>query len=404
MSVHVSSPIWLVTMPSAAWKCIAVKIADCANDDGESIYPSVARIARETDSDAATVRRALAAFEEAGLVEVVSQTHGNRRYRSTTVRRIDLTKLALLAAVDNRDGSFTPPSHCIKLVDTDETRVIERGKRAGQRVPVQRWAIVVRSAGDVSVYDELAPAGWVHPAARNQTPEQPCEHVAPLAPCEGYPSHSATPPLAPCDPTPRTVRPHPSHSATQTVIELSLNHTHEQRVCVRFEDAFATFKGPKADKVIDRFLRPVVAIIGVRHPQPRELFASIIGHIGDEDEATLEKAVSEITASRSVLAAPRNAIDAVAAAKQATGGRVSTPGSICVIRCEDEAAFDAWVAWAARERRSSDQATRARAALIWKMVDQMGVRQISVPSLWPPGASPPAAAADAGLATTGMEG
>ena len=183
MSVHVTSPIWLVELPSAAWKAIAIKLGDCANDDGESIYPSVARIARETDADEATVRRALAAFEEASIAVVVSEGFGNRRHRSTVVRSIDLQKIKLLAAVDNRDGTFIPPDYCLKQIESGETRIIEKGKRKGECVPVMRWVVVERGEKDISKYDKLARPDWRHP------------------------SHGATPPLAPCLVTPRTMRP-----------------------------------------------------------------------------------------------------------------------------------------------------------------------------------------------------
>lgn len=159
MSVHVQSPVWLTEFPRAAMKAIALKLADCANDDGENIYPSVARIARETGSRESTVREVLAAFEESGLVIVVAEATGNRFGRSTTIRRLDLAKLKTLAAVDNRDSTFIPPSHVLKQIDTGA----KRENKKGELVPILRWIIAIRSEDDKSAYDDLAPANWQPP-------------------------------------------------------------------------------------------------------------------------------------------------------------------------------------------------------------------------------------------------
>ena len=53
---------WKCAMPSQPMKLVLLKLADCANDDGENIFPSVEHIQTECDiRSESTVREALAA-------------------------------------------------------------------------------------------------------------------------------------------------------------------------------------------------------------------------------------------------------------------------------------------------------------------------------------------------------
>lgn len=122
---------------------VAVKLADCANDDGENVYPSVNRVERETRLGQSTVRRILAAFEEAGLLEVIEETSGNRWNRSTTIRRFCMEKLHDLSAVEvRRDHAvvLTPSTHVLKEVLVGNRTV---------------WAVVLRGPDDTSDYDRF---------------------------------------------------------------------------------------------------------------------------------------------------------------------------------------------------------------------------------------------------------
>jgi len=57
---------------SGARKAIALKLADVANDDGSSIYPSIATIARDTEFCQRLVKRTLANFRSEGLLQVAA--------------------------------------------------------------------------------------------------------------------------------------------------------------------------------------------------------------------------------------------------------------------------------------------------------------------------------------------
>ena len=357
MSVHVQSPVWLIEMGSVAFKCIALKLADCANDDGASIYPSVSRISRECDCDEATVNRALVAFEECGLIEVTDKTHGNRRYKSTVVRRFDLQKFNFLAAVDNRDGTFTPPTHCLKQVETGEMRVIERGRRKGEQVPVSRYVIAERGPDDSSKYDALAPAGWVPPWQR--------EPALPLASDEGC----------------------PSHSATQTILEPSLNNSlsHESergRAGGKYNSIFQEMTGNRK-RVADLFLGPVADLLTIATPTPTEMFSMVAGKLANEPDGVLEAALDIAIETRKKIVSPKCLLDCVAAAKQQRRAPVAKE-TVRITREEAPRQFAAWLAWAGHDANRADR----QAQLIRKMVGEIGVSEITTPSEWPPGAAP----------------
>lgn len=158
----------------------------------------------------------------------------------------------------------------------------------------------------------------------------------------------------------------------------------------KFEDVFETFTGPKADKVIECFLRPMSLEVRIEHPHPRELFAAIIRDLGDESEAVLERAAIEIARSRSKVIAPKNAFDAVAIAKQVTPKAAGS--SIMISRAEQPNQFAAWHAWANNNRMAEDPAIRRRAQGITRLIEQAAVGTIAVASEWPPAAEAAASA------------
>jgi len=193
MSVDLQRLCWRVEFPSPAMSSVAVKLADCANDDGENIYPSVNRIERETRLGASTVRRCLAAFEEAGLLDVIDEAHGNKWLRSTTIRRFNLGLLHALSAVEVRrrgaDGRMT-----VELCRSTHV-LVER--LDGNR---KRWVVVERTADMVSDYPPLpqreGQSGGTPPTAGDATNDRP--------------SRSGTPPLPEREGTPPTAGPKPS--------------------------------------------------------------------------------------------------------------------------------------------------------------------------------------------------
>ena len=96
MSIHLASMVWKTELGSANVKAVAMKLADCANDDGRNIWPSVATIARETELSIRTVQMMLRKLEGMGILKVAER--GGSCPGHTTVYEIDLTVLAALRA------------------------------------------------------------------------------------------------------------------------------------------------------------------------------------------------------------------------------------------------------------------------------------------------------------------
>lgn len=140
MSVTLMGMCWRIEWPTASMRLIALKLADCANDEGENIYPSVGRVERETGLAGSTVRRDIAAMEECGLLEVIEETSGNKWDRSTTIRRFDVERLKSLTWTERRRGrsvEIVKSPYMIAQVDA--------GKANGKGRPVRTWTILQQS-------------------------------------------------------------------------------------------------------------------------------------------------------------------------------------------------------------------------------------------------------------------
>ena len=95
VSIKVMTMVWDAEFPNVSSKMVALKLADCANDDGDNIYPSVGTVERATGGAASTVRKYMFAMEHCGLLEVVERGVGGAR-TGTTVRRFNLDILRSL--------------------------------------------------------------------------------------------------------------------------------------------------------------------------------------------------------------------------------------------------------------------------------------------------------------------
>jgi hypothetical protein len=104
MSVKIMAMCFAAKFGTPTRKVLALALADHADDDGASIYPSVARLAEKCEIDRRTVQRQLRAFEEAGLLKVLSV--GGMRGKDTREWAFDLGKLAELAEI--RGGAVPP--------------------------------------------------------------------------------------------------------------------------------------------------------------------------------------------------------------------------------------------------------------------------------------------------------
>lgn len=278
MSVHIASMIWKCDFPTVSAKIIALKLADCANDDGENIYPSAARLERETGCSTSTVREVLALLEAQGLLVVVSESHTNRHGHSSTIRRYDLDVL---------EGLLSK-----RLVWRYETRaLIDEETNEPQRMPsgkarVERLWRIERADG--------LPPPDSGPLQNLDPPES-----------GAHPSRIAVPPCTPYKDKP------------------SLNrHTHSARVreVDGIVDELISAK-PDREALVRQLVEPIIRQRSFSAPDP--VYA--LGEIADRedvrslDAATIAKAVAFVLERRAAVVKPHDI--QVAIAEAATAAR-----------------------------------------------------------------------------------
>lgn len=98
MSIRLMTLMWDVQFPTQSQLLIALKLADYANDQGGSIFPSRNTIAELTQTSESTVKNVLRAFRECGLLLVAKE--GGHGPKSTTQYEINLRLLSALVIGD----------------------------------------------------------------------------------------------------------------------------------------------------------------------------------------------------------------------------------------------------------------------------------------------------------------
>lgn len=93
MSTHISSMVWGMNWGTAGRKLIALKLADHAHDDGEGIYPSLNRVAAETELSRRYITKVVNDWVNIGLLILVKR--GGKGAASTNVYAFDLELMDL---------------------------------------------------------------------------------------------------------------------------------------------------------------------------------------------------------------------------------------------------------------------------------------------------------------------
>lgn len=101
MSVHVMKFVFEALLPDAATKLVALRLADFANRDGTSVFPSVAKIVNDTLLSERTVQRRLKVLIDLGVLRLVPRCRG----RSTNSYAFDL---AALCSLGSRESATSP--------------------------------------------------------------------------------------------------------------------------------------------------------------------------------------------------------------------------------------------------------------------------------------------------------
>lgn len=119
--------VWDIEFPQLAPKMVALKLADCANDRGDNIYPSIDTIERTTGCVKSTACKWLFAMEHCGLLKVVRRSAGGA-HKDTTVRAFDLDLLRRLGPTVDKAGNDVPSE--LQLVETRAKRLRQADKDA----------------------------------------------------------------------------------------------------------------------------------------------------------------------------------------------------------------------------------------------------------------------------------
>jgi hypothetical protein len=95
MSLKAMSIVWSAGLPDRSMKLCALALADWCDDDGNSLHPSVDRVADRMSASRRTAQRTLHELMDAGLLEVVGNPFGGA---PGTVRqyRLRLDRLSML--------------------------------------------------------------------------------------------------------------------------------------------------------------------------------------------------------------------------------------------------------------------------------------------------------------------
>ena len=99
MSIAIMSRLFKAELKTANRKMLAVRLGDFADDDGRGIWPSVGRLANETELSERTVQRLLQNFVTEGLLVVVKEGGSGRG--TSTRYDFDLTAIERLVANKN---------------------------------------------------------------------------------------------------------------------------------------------------------------------------------------------------------------------------------------------------------------------------------------------------------------
>ncbi|RVI22974.1 helix-turn-helix domain-containing protein [Sinorhizobium meliloti] len=126
MSIAIMSQLFKAHLGSTNRKMLAVRLADFADDDGKGIWPTVGRLARETELSERTVQRILSEFVDEGLL-IVRRKGGwkpgeGTRYdfNMSALVRLQAAKVATEGCHSDTRDTVTPMTAETGTGDTDD--------------------------------------------------------------------------------------------------------------------------------------------------------------------------------------------------------------------------------------------------------------------------------------------
>lgn len=215
MSNELVGRCWLIDFPTPAMQLVMMKLADCADDDGSNVFPSVAYVSRETILSTRSVSDQLAALRECGLVINKRDVHGNRANRTSVDREINIDLLAAVSDARVRGKPRVPSSHVIAHVEIEVAAGADRVHVPGALAPsVFAEPLTDKQAGRRHVW-AIMPRGF-DVVVDGSTP------AAAAGAFGSTPATDAEVPLQQLQGTPATAADHPCDSCQQPLLDSSL--------------------------------------------------------------------------------------------------------------------------------------------------------------------------------------
>jgi hypothetical protein len=391
--------VWEVEFPSLAPKMVALKLADCASDQGDSIFPSVDTIERTTGCVQSTVRKWLFAMEHSGLLKVLKRSAGGA-HKDTTVRAFDLGLLRRLNPTIDKDDNDVPSE--LKLIDVRAKRLSQEDKdappvvvdiddpREGSVVTVFR--IVPRSPpGQIDQGeggDPAAPSGSGAPPygqsdqggtpplngevdGGTPPPSGGVENATP-PPSGGHPSAERGPPLRPADPN----RPKPSG------IRHSPHSPRKRRGARERVDLLDEVRSAHVHcgRAFEKLLVPLLSRVPLNAPNPEHALATLAELAERQTDEVLDEALKQLATPglmtyREFDVRPTNIETAIAAGKSIVASRAVVKNGPLIFR--NSAEFDAAIAKVAERDPSWAATLRTNEFLRRSALKAYGIQQVA---------------------------
>lgn len=147
MSIEVMQLVWNSKFPCAQTKMIALKMADCSNDEGAQIFPSIATVVMKTECSRSTVHKYLKQLDEVGLLVVAErETGGHKTYGSR--RQFNMDMLRSLGARETELVFVGPPKERVLAIQEMSRGPSDKGA-VGRRGPseVIQGSVQTRQGG-----------------------------------------------------------------------------------------------------------------------------------------------------------------------------------------------------------------------------------------------------------------
>jgi len=165
VSIAIMSQLFKAHLGSTNRKMLAVRLADFADDDGKGIWPTVGRLARETELSERTVQRILSEFVDEGLLIVRKKGgwkpgEGTRYdFNMSALGRLQAAKVAVEGCHGVTHDTVTPVTAATWTGDTDDAEGCHGDTQTVIEPPIEPSEREGAREGDLKDQDDPAKFG-----------------------------------------------------------------------------------------------------------------------------------------------------------------------------------------------------------------------------------------------------